>query len=87
MEDLKNFTKRVFNNKKGGKQGVTPGGVQTPPSTGMKKPAPQMSASDEKKPKKVKDFADSDEEDYEDEDDDHLRDDIGASFSAAGGST
>ncbi len=46
-----------------------------------------MSASDEKKPKKVTDFADSDEEDYEEEDDDHLRDDIGASFSAAGGST
>ncbi len=90
MEDLKNFTKRVFNKTKGSPVVVTnTAGPQTPPSISTKKAVPEMiiSSSEEKKAKKVIDFADSDDEDYEEEDDDHLRDDIGASFSAAGGST
>ena len=93
MEDLKNFTKRVFNKKEApAKQQNSP---QTPPGTAMKKQVPELapqSSSDSKhgghKNKKPRDFADSDDEDYnEEEDDDHLRDDIGATFSAAGGST
>ena len=91
MEDLKNFTKRVFN-KKGAT--ATQGSPQTPPGTFLKKQVPELvpQSSSDSKPaiKKIKprDFADSDDdEDYQEEDDDHLRDDIGATFSAAGGST
>ena len=84
MEDLKNFTKRVFNKAKG------ISGPQTPPGVKTSAPAhatPAGSGSEKKQQKKVRDFADSDDEDYEEEDDDNLKDDIGAAYSAAGGST
>lgn len=85
MEDLKNFTKRVFNKAKGTSGPQTPPGVKTsvPPHA-----TTAGSGSEKKHPKKIRDFADSDDEDYEDEhDDDNLKDDIGATYSAAGGST
>ena len=91
MEDLKNFTKRVFNKSKPTPPAQAhPSGRHTPPGPSLAKPSSDVNlpTSEVKKPKKVKDFADSDDEEYEEEyDDDNLRDDIGASFSAAGGST
>jgi hypothetical protein len=66
MEDLRNFTKRVFNKAKPIQTQAPLSGRQTPPGPSLTKPAVEVNlpTSEVKKPKKEKDFADSDDEDY-----------------------
>jgi hypothetical protein len=66
MEDLRNFTKRVFNKAKPNQAQPPLSGRQTPPGPSLRKPGVEVNlpTSEVKKPKKEKDFADSDDEEY-----------------------